>query len=121
MLTFKILGGTYDIHVDVCITDDKQRALKYIKKKLNKSFHESDFGRGNFFFSGSSSVIWVPRIPKTPREHGTVGHEIFHAVYHILSWASVNLSESSEEAFCHLIGHMTTQFYNKIKKNGHTR
>ena len=125
MKTFKIQAGTYDFTINVCITSDRKKALKFIRFKFENKicFSENDFdAKGKMFYrEGWSPVIWLPKIPKTPREHGTVNHEIFHGVYYILSWAGIKLSESSEEAFCHLIGHMTTQFYEKIKKNGHTR
>lgn len=48
------------------------------------------------------SIIYLPFFPSTPARIACLGHEILHAVFHILDWCGVKYSEESEEAFTYL-------------------
>lgn len=49
-------------------------------------------------------VLWIPKRPRTPRDHATLAHECFHAVGHVTRWAAIQHSEATEEVFCHALG-----------------
>lgn len=63
-------------------------------------------------------IIWLPKIPKTPREFGTLSHEVFHAVCHFHEWANVPLDRSTEELAAHTISHIVTDILTKVEKHG---
>lgn len=46
---------------------------------LGTTYHE-DFGQ---------SLIWIPKWPKTPKELGTLAHEILHATMNMLDYIDV--------------------------------
>lgn len=60
------------------------------------------------------SFIWLPEIPQTCRELGTLSHELCHATFHILCRADIPLLLSDnvgglgyeDEVFCYLQGHL---------------
>lgn len=47
-------------------------------------------------------IIYLPFFPETPAQIACLGHELLHAVFHILSWCGVKYSDESEEAFTYL-------------------
>lgn len=51
-------------------------------------------------------VIWLPRKPRTSRDHAVLAHEALHAVGHLTRWAAIEHSEHTEEVFCHALGHL---------------
>lgn len=62
-------------------------------------------------------VLWIPKLPRTAREHGTLAHEAFHLTYEVASWASIPLGDDSEEAYAHLLGALVTGILVKIRGN----
>lgn len=118
LIAFSVNAGTYEYDINFIITADKKKAAKFVNFKLESNFTEDNFegARGRYFISsGKCPIIWLPEIPKTPRQHGTLSHEIFHVVVAIMDWANIRLCSESEEAWTHLIGHITTKFYEKCK------
>lgn len=123
IVTFQVHAGTYDFGINFCITEDLVKAVRYVNWKLERpndhdaGVTKSDFdclGK-RFYIDGYCPIIWLPNKPKTPEEIGTLSHEIFHVVCDIMRWAHIPLSSSSEEAYCHLIKHITKSFLNKLK------
>lgn len=62
-----------------------------------------------FYRPGYVPILWLPRKPRTAREHGTVAHEVLHIVVRLMNWADVTLSSESEEVYCHAVGFAVTQ------------
>lgn len=56
---------------------------------------------------GGQTIIRMPSKPKTAQEHGTLSHEIFHAVYFILKRIGISLVEGNDEVFAYFIGYVT--------------
>ena len=52
-------------------------------------------------------IVWMPRLPQTAAEFGTLSHEIFHAVQALMINIGASLSDDSEEAYAYLIGYIT--------------
>jgi len=52
-------------------------------------------------------IVWMPQLPKTAAELGTLSHEIFHAAQALMINIGANLSDDSEEAYAYLIGYIT--------------
>ena len=78
-----------------------------------------EHARGSFSHrDGRIPVIWLPRYPRTPDDHGTMTHEVFHAVSHILrDWAQMENNMHTEEAFAHAMGFCVTEILSKMKPN----
>lgn len=97
--------GVFDYAVHVAI-GPQETALKYIKwftKGQDVTLLEER--RGLCALSPPyCPVIWIPRRPRTSREHATLAHECFHAVSHAMRWAAIEHSEATEEVFCHALG-----------------
>lgn len=123
--TFKIDSGCFDFPINFCISNDIPRVAKWVNFKTelpskNNCYviKETDFdclGK-RIYIPGYCPIIWLPRFPITPKEFGTLYHEIFHAICDVTRWVGVELTESSEEVFCHLIGHITKQFFEVANK-----
>ena len=110
----KVYMGTFDFDVIVLVGDYKT-ALAYVSWKFNdKKTRLEDFDmeyipRGKCFFrQGYVPVIWIPRKPKTPREHATLAHESLHAVFHLFEWADLPLTRDTEEVMTHAMSHIIT-------------
>lgn len=122
--TFQIDCGTYEYGINVVITKDIKRAAAFVNSKTSLptkdllAANEEDFiALGKIFYRyGYCPVLWLPGIPKTPTEFGTLYHELFHAVCYTMKWANIPLSRDSEEAYCHLIKHLTRKFLEEISK-----
>lgn len=124
MKTFLLYGGTYDYNIRVCIEPDRTKVAKWMNKRwgLPTSDHSgytiNDFlgTRGLVLhYADYCPVIWMPQIPKTPDHIGTTVHEILHCVIKILRHVHIPLATESEEAYTHLMTHLTRQFFTKIK------
>lgn len=56
-----------------------------------------------------SHLIWLPSVPTTFQENGTLAHEIFHLAVSILISRGIPLNEDSEETVAYLIGYLTSK------------
>lgn len=119
-MTFHIDCGTYEFGINFIIESDLKKACKWINFKLelpsdkNVKVNESDFSHSlgkRILINGYCPIVWLPKKPETSTELGTAIHEIFHAVCDCMRWADIELTNSSEEAYCHLIKHVTKNFF----------
>lgn len=109
------LDNYYDV-INFCITEDRQKAKKYIFEEFKMSIGEkSEFVKGYCVQSEGATVIWLPRIPETAFEFGVLYHEVYHAVDFILRKKGV---EDRGEPYAYLLGYVIHQFftlYNPIR------
>ncbi len=121
---FYIDAGTYDFGINFCITPDLQKAVKFINYKLKlpnsdrlaiKTTELDSLGMC-ICSNGYCPIVWLPAYPITPQQFGILFHEIFHAVCDCMQWAHIQLTQSSEEAYCHLISHITKKFFETQNK-----
>ncbi len=111
--------GAFDFIVNVVIGDYKAACAytlwKFDDEKTN--LEEYDMGyipRGKCFFRrGYAPIVWIPKIPKTPREYATLSHECLHAVFHLFEWASIPLTRDTEEVMTHSMAHIISSVLSK--------
>lgn len=105
--TYKFTGGTFDVDVNVIVTEDTAKARQYISK-----FYEctsDDFNSRGVTFNtqdGYPVIMWFPNL----KDKSVVNHELFHATYDILDWAGVILSDSTDEIFAYEFQYLYNQF-----------
>ena len=110
----KIYMGTFDFNIIVVVGDYKT-ACAYVSWKFEdkdndlKKFDVGYIPRGECFFrQGYAPVIWIPKKPKTAREHATLAHESLHAVFHLFEWADLPLTRDTEEVMTHAMSYIIT-------------
>lgn len=108
----RINMGAFDFDV-IMVIGDYKTTLAYVSWKFEDK--ETDLEkwdmeyipRGKCFFrQGYVPVVWIPRKPKTAREHATLAHECLHAVFHLFEWASLPLTRDTEEVMTHAMAHL---------------
>ena len=114
--------GLFDFDV-MAVVGNYDKACKYVAWKfedgeVEELGLESNFGyepRGKCFFrSGYVPVVWIPRKPKTPREHATLAHECLHAVFHLFEWSALPISRDTEEVMTHSMAHLVNNILEKL-------
>lgn len=116
-----ISAGTYEFNLYFCITENytrlKKEVIRIQKRKPDEDIEIEGKVRGCVFRKETFvPIIWIPRAPKTPREYATLQHEILHVVHEIMKWANMELNDHTEEAYCHLMGHLTNKIIEIINK-----
>lgn len=103
----KVNFGIFDNSM-ICIAGPRERVVEYVRWKCEDPDFDRDMSnvRGRFFQrEGYVPIIWIPRKPRTPREHGTLAHEVLHVLAATFTdWASVPFTKDTEEVFCHALG-----------------
>lgn len=77
-------------------------------------------GQTLFIHGHRQTVVRLGRSPS----HGTIAHEIFHAVELLLRELKMTLCADNDEAYAYLIGYITEQFYlqfNTGNRNGNMK
>jgi hypothetical protein len=111
-------GSTFDMPVEVIITEDTAKALKYVQENNDSTAKLEDFRARGVTFpinDGRPPIIWIPHMDNSPEDISIINHELLHANFSILSWAGVYLCDSSEEVYTYNYQFLTKQFYGKIK------
>ncbi len=109
-------GSTFDMDVNVLITEDVPFATKYVKENLDSTVTAADFNARAVSFpiaDGKSPIIWLSSI----EDQGVIAHELFHTTLNIMYWTGMELNSETEEAFAYEIQFLTNSFYNQIKPN----
>jgi len=60
---------------------------------------------------GRASMIWLPRFPIKPFEHGMLAHEALHATQNAAEYLGFKLSEKSEEFYSYMIGYIVSEVH----------
>lgn len=115
---FQLHCGTFDYCVNVIISKDLERCAGYVNSKHERPdyYTPADFNcLGKVFFSSSyCPVLWLPTLPVSVSEQGTLIHELLHIVFDTANWAGVTYSSSSEEVYTHLLKYLYKQFYEQL-------
>lgn len=111
--------GVFDFEVLIVLGDYK-KTCKYVAWKFDDEetdLEAWDMGyepRGKCFFRrGYVPIIWLPKRPKTMREHATFAHEALHAVFHLFEWASLPITRDTEEVMTHSMAHIVSSLEDK--------
>jgi hypothetical protein len=106
-------GDTFDMDVNVLITDDTAFAATYVRENLDSTVTGADFDCRGVTFSirdGKPPIVWLPY--KSPI--AIINHELFHATVEVMNWASVPLNITTEEVYAYELQHLSQQLDNQI-------
>jgi hypothetical protein len=109
-------GDTFDMDVNVLITDDTAFAATYVRENLDSTVTGADFDCRGVTFSirdGKPPIVWLPY--KSPI--AIINHELFHATVEVMNWASVPLNITTEEVYAYELQHLSQQLDNQININ----
>ena len=109
-------GDTFDMDVNVLITDDTAFAAMYVRENLDSTVTGADFDCRGVTFpirDGKSPIVWLPY--KSPI--AIINHELFHATVEVMNWASVPLNITTEEVYAYELQHLSQQLDNQININ----
>ena len=122
MKEFKVNMGLFDYDV-IFLIGDHEKAVERVNKAHGYEYPEPDFEpRGRCFYKkGRIPFVWLPKVPKTPREIATLSHECLHAVWHVLDWAAMIkdgfiVSRDNEELMCHAMAHLVCEALTELRK-----
>ena len=106
-------GDTFDMDVNVLITDDTAFAAKYVRDNLDSAVTAEDFDCRGVTFpirDGKPPIIWLPY--KSPV--AIINHELFHATVEVMTWASIPFNVATEEVYAYELQHLSQQLDNQI-------
>lgn len=104
--------GTYELEYWIVASDDPKQASKSIEKLLDQESEEQDSldgYLGQFIWTETSPPRMVVYIyTKAPKDEilASLVHELFHCTVHVLNWAGIPLTDSSQESYSHLLDKM---------------
>ena len=106
-----------------CIFGKEENAHLYIDKFFDNETYNIRVTYGvnralgvTFHKIGHIPIIWLPKPPKTPKEHATFSHEVIHAINYLFDWAAIPLSKATEEVFAHSVAHIINNVYEELEK-----
>lgn len=80
-----------------------------------RGLDKNKIGLASCNYDDGTSVILMPKFPKTPKELAYVGHEILHATFVMLDYCGVEyIKHTSHETFTYLYEHIARNVYEKI-------
>lgn len=62
------------------------------------------------------SLIWLPHVPRTAADYGTLVHEVNHATNHVARLLGFDLDEASDEFFSYFAGYLVAGVLTEIRK-----
>lgn len=101
--------GMFDFGINVLIGSNKNLE-EYVRYKIeDETFYmqnpEKAYG-WHIHYEDYCPIIWIPKKPKTPKEHATLCHESIHAVFSMYNWAHMQPLSSNDEVMCHAVGYI---------------
>lgn len=113
---YKIPAGTFDLDVNIIVTEDTAFATKYITKNFDSSIKASDLDARAVTFGtadGKPPIIWFSDI----EDSSVVQHELLHVTIDMMRWAGIDLNEYTEEVYTYQLQYLTKQFYKQVNQN----
>jgi hypothetical protein len=114
--TYTIPAGTFDLDVQIIVTEDTAFAAKYINENFDSTIKASDLDARAVTFGtvdGKPPIIWFSDI----EDSSVVQHELLHVTIDMMKWAGIELNEHTEEIYTYQLQYLTKQFYNQINQN----
>ena len=113
----------YKRDVMVCFCDKVmlERKLKQYDidraclQEIVDEIDDSSTGRSFAITDSGPFLLWMPRIPETAVEFGTLSHEVFHTVCFIMKGIGAEFSDDSEEPYAYLVGYLTEKILKAFK------
>lgn len=111
--TFVLNGGTYDVEIQVIVTQDVEKAFEFVVERIDMPITSEDFEASGVTFADEEGniVIWLDNV----EDQGVITHELLHATLSIMLWAGIPLNDTTEESYAYQLQYLTNQFYNKLK------
>lgn len=108
----------YDIMVSAGQSDKElKKELKKYGLRLGKHGRlnkVNNMGKFLWYPEVNAGLIRMREIPETAQMHGSLSHEIFHAVDFVLRYAGIKLTDASDETYAYAIGYLTQEIYKKF-------
>lgn len=98
------------------VIGDHKKAEKYISWKFDEEVENSAVAGRTFHKKGYAPIVWLPKIPKTSEELGTLNHELAHIVFGIFRHIDSPNTDDTQEHFCYILGYLTREFLTQFKK-----
>ncbi len=114
---FEISGDPYDLKINVIITKDINKALRYVQLNTDSTITKDDFESsvGVTFTGKNSPTIWIDSVDRSTEGIAKANHELLHALFYIMQRANILLSYDNDEAFAYEYDYLTNQFFKHIK------
>lgn len=103
----------------LCIVGPRADVAVYVEWKHERPvapfWSETPSLGSTFYRHGYKPIVWVPRRPRTPRELGTLAHELLHAIRWLMQeWASIDFTNETQEVYCHALGFCMAEVLTKL-------
>jgi hypothetical protein len=113
---YTIPAGTFDLEVQVIVTEDTAFAAKYIAKNFDSTIKAPDLDARAVTFGtadGKPPIVWFSDI----EDSAVVQHELLHVTIDMMKWAGIELNEHTEEVYTYQLQYLTKQFYKQVNQN----
>jgi hypothetical protein len=113
---YTIPAGTFDLEVQIIVTEDTAFAAKYIAKNFDSTIKAPDLDARAVTFGtvdGKPPIIWFSDI----EDSSVVQHELLHVTIDMMKWAGIELNEHTEEVYTYQLQYLTKQFYKQVNQN----
>ena len=113
---YTIPAGTFDLDVQIIVTEDTAFAAKYITTNFDSSIKSVNLDARAVTFGtadGKPPIIWFSDI----EDSSVVQHELLHVTIDIMKWAGIELNEHTEEVYTYQLQYLTKQFYKQVNQN----
>lgn len=113
---YTIPAGTFDLDVQIIVTEDTAFAAKYITTNFDSSLKSPNLDARAVTFGtadGKPPIIWFSDI----EDSSVVQHELLHVTIDMMKWAGIELNEHTEEVYTYQLQYLTKQFYKQVNQN----
>ena len=113
---YTIPAGTFDLEVQIIVTEDTAFAAKYIAKNFDSTIKAPDLDARAVTFGtvdGKPPIVWFSDI----EDSSVVQHELLHVTIDMMKWAGIELNEHTEEVYTYQLQYLTKQFYKQVNQN----
>ena len=113
---YTIPAGTFDLDVQIIVTEDTAFAAKYIAKNFDSTIKAPDLDARAVTFGtadGKPPIVWFSDI----EDSAVVQHELLHVTIDMMKWAGIELNEHTEEVYTYQLQYLTKQFYKQVNQN----
>ena len=113
---YTIPAGTFDLDVQIIVTEDTAFAAKYITTNFDSSLKSPNLDARAVTFGtadGKPPIIWFSDI----EDSAVVQHELLHVTIDMMKWAGIELNDETEEVYTYQLQYLTKQFYKQVNQN----
>jgi hypothetical protein len=112
---YTIPAGTFDLDVQIIVTEDTAFAVKYINENFDSTIKAPDLDARAVTFGtvdGKPPIVWFSDI----EDSSVVQHELLHVTIDMMKWAGIELNEHTEEIYTYQLQYLTKQFYKQVNQ-----